>query len=102
MTNVPMDIQTAESTTRLSMNDLWQILKRRRKFIALFVAICTAGVAGYSLVMPVTFSSGGSLMPPEGEKSGGLSSVLLNATGGGGLGGLGEIGQSGKSGRLVD
>ncbi len=97
-----MDKHTSEQPStpaRLTMHDLWQVVKRRRLLIGTFVAVCTLGVAAYSYIMPVTYSAGGSLMPPESDKGGGLSAFLQNATGGLGLG---EMGQGGKAGRLVD
>lgn len=98
-----MDKPTSEQqplSGRLALHDVWLILKRRRRAIGTIVAVCTLGVALFSLVMPVTYSADGSLMPPESEKGAGISALLQNATGG--LGGLGEMGQTGKAGRIVD
>lgn len=97
-----MEIRKPEesaASSQLTMSDLWHILKRRKVFIVVFVVLVTVLVALYSLVMPVTYTSSGSLMSPDGDKGGGLSAFLQNATGGLGLG---EIGQGGKAGKLVD
>lgn len=97
-----MDIRTQEepaASPQLTMSDIWQILKRRKGFIIVFVVLVTALVALYSLIMPVTYTAIGSLMSPDSDKGGGLSAFLQNATGGLGLG---EMGQGGKAGKLVD
>lgn len=97
-----MDIhnsETPEIPTRLAVSDIWRVLKQRRRFIVLFVLVATVFVAAYSFIMPVTYSAVGSLLPPDGEKAGGLSAFLQSATGGIGLG---DFGKGGKSGKLVD
>lgn len=97
-----MDIHNSEASenpTRLAVADVWRVLQQRKRFIALWVLVVASMVAAYSLIMPVTYSAVGSLLPPDGEKTGGLSAFLQSATGGLGLG---DFGKGGKSGKLVD
>lgn len=78
-----------------SLITVFKLLKYNLKFYISFVlAICVIIVA-YSLIMPFTYSTGASILPPKKDGGGGgLSSYIQSMAGGLDLGGIGQTEQS--------
>lgn len=79
---------------------LWQVMRQDKRLIVLVTVIGTVLTIAYSLVMPETYSTVATVMPPEKESRGGLSSILSNAGVGLDIGSFG--GGSELSKRFVD
>ncbi len=73
---------------------LWRVLSAYKRFLILFIGMGTALTILYGKIMPETWTTFGTIRPPEQERSAGISSILQNSGIGldfGGLGGGGEV-----------
>lgn len=72
--NQPDKIAAEPSTVAIT-----HILRKRKRFLAVAIAVGAGITVAFSLTMPHTYGSAASLMPPEQRGGGGLASLLQNA-----------------------
>lgn len=63
---------------QITFEDLLKRIKDKKTKISLIIISVLVLIAGYTLIMPQTFLSSTTLMPPENSSSGGLSSFIKN------------------------
>ena len=84
----------------LTLSNIWYAAWRKRLFLLILLLVGTVGAFVYARIMPETYSTWATVMPPEQESSGGLSSILSSSSIGLDLGELGGGGE--RSRRFVD
>ncbi len=77
-----------------SLITVFKLIRLNLKFFISFIVILCIIVAAYSFIMPFTYSSNTSILPPKKESNGGLSSYLQSVAGNLDFGGMGQSEQS--------
>lgn len=72
----------------LDISNIIKILGKEKKFFFTWLFIPTFLLAAYSMIMPQTYSSQTSILPPSKSSNGGLAGFLQSMSGGMSLGGL--------------
>lgn len=82
-------MQEPQEQKSISFPEFLSIIRRRIVFISVVVVLAVVGVGVYSYIMPQTYVSIATLMPPEQRSSGGgLAALLQSAAPGISLGGM--------------